>query len=259
MVKSVVTIRRILDCFSEERPVLTGSDLAQHLEMNKSTLHHVLKTMVDCGLLDRTSNRQYMLGLRLLEYGLRVRHRLRVEEVAMPVLERLRDLVQETVHLAIIDGLDALYIKKIDGRWSMRMASHEGYRTPLYASAVGKIFLAYHPELIGPVVEHGFHAFTPHTMVDPVRLEADLKRVCDQQYAINREEAELGLIAVAGPVFDASHTVMAAISVAGPSNRIEALGISWLGQVVLTACADVSRAMGSKWPLPAQPLSMERP
>jgi DNA-binding IclR family transcriptional regulator len=171
------------------------------------------------GALER-GDRGLRLGFRLFLLGERVpRHRV-LRELALPYLEDLHEAARANVHLSILDGPEILFLAKVAGHRVAPARAKVGGRLPAYCTAAGKVLLAFGPpEAVDEVLAAGLPARTPHTTVQPTAFTRELGTVADRGYAVNREETELGLVAVAAPVFCPQKSVIAAVSVTGSAHH----------------------------------------
>src|SRR5215469_7423835 len=167
----------MLDALAADGPDLSLSEIAEKLELHKSTAHRLTMVLERHNLIERNSvTGRYRLGLKLFELGTRAVARLDLRERARPVLERLVLETSETVHLCILDDAEVVYLDKVEPERSVRMASSVGRRNPAYCTAVGKAILAYLPE---PQVEaivrkHGLKAVTANTITSFLDLKTEL-------------------------------------------------------------------------------------
>jgi DNA-binding IclR family transcriptional regulator len=155
-----------------------------------------------------------------------------------------RDLFEatpETVHLAVPDGLDVVYVQKLNGRHGPQISTRIGGRMPAYCTGVGKAMLAFGPpERFAAVVAAGLSRRTPRTVVAPGLLAEKLARVRERGVAEEHEESTVGIACVAAPVRDGSLHAVAAISITGWANRLDA---ARLAPAVRTAALGLSRAL----------------
>jgi len=155
----------------------------------------------------------------------------------------------ETVHLAILDENEVLYINKIESLKTIRMYSRVGRRGPVYCTGVGKALLAFQPShKIEEIIASGLAPQTEHTIVDPETLRRHLADVRARGYAIDNEEIEIGLRCVAAPVRDHSGNVIASISVAGPSQRLTKERLISFSPDVIATADTVSQRLGFREP-----------
>src|SRR5215467_4133882 len=245
---SVATAIELLKAFSEDEVEIGISTLAKRLGVAKSTAHRLASTLVSENLLeqDRASGK-YRLGLALFRLGTLVRRRMNVSEVARPHLFSLREKTDETVHLAILDGSDIMYVYFLESRQAVRMRSDLGLRKPAYCTAEGQAILAFSPpEMVEAVLGAGLVARTPQTITAPDKLLKALDGVRTRGCAIEDEESEVGVRCVAAPVRDDAGDVVAAVGVAGPVSRLskKALG-AFMPHVIATAEA-ISTSLGHR-------------
>jgi DNA-binding IclR family transcriptional regulator len=218
--RSVISkVVAILDAFSADTPRLSLQGLAERTGLPQSTTYRLATELVEWGGLERGSG-GYQIGLRLWEIGELARRGEQLRDVALPFMQDLYDATKENVHLAVLDGREALYIEKITGRRAARVVSRRGGRLPLHATGVGKVLLAYAPEeLVAEVLSNGLRRYTPHTIVAPAQLRRKLSEVRRTGLAFAIEEMSLGSISVAAPIFTAPGTAVAALALVVRSSR----------------------------------------
>lgn len=236
---------RLLGAFSVDEPVLGISELARRLRLSKSAVQRLVTTFAAHGFLARTEDGRYRLGIRLFEVASQVPASLELREVALPHLRDLGHRAQETVHLAVRDGTEMVYIEKMEANRTIRMYSRIGRRGPMYCTGVGKAVLAFEPEdVVRQVIRAGLNRFTHHTIADPATLAAELEGIRAAGYALDREEIEIGLRCVAAPIRDHTAGVVAGISISGPSQRMDARRVQELIPSVVETAAAISRNLG---------------
>ena len=176
---SVATSVRLLKAFSEEQVEIGISDLAKRLGVAKSTVHRLAVTLVADGMLEQNPDTgKYRLGIALFRLGSLVRRRMTMSNEARPFLRDLREKVNETVHLAVLDGSEIMYVFNLESTQAIRMRSDVGVRKPAYCTAEGQAILAFQPaEVIERVVRDGLAARTPQTVTDPQTLRKVLEGV----------------------------------------------------------------------------------
>lgn len=219
---SVAAAIALLKAFSEDEVDIGVSTLAKRLGMAKSTVHRLATTLVSEGMLEQNpENGKYRLGIALFGLGALVRRRMDVSNEAKPYLFDLRETTGETVHLAILDRMDIMYVYNLESTQAIRMRSDIGVRKPAYCTAEGLAMLAFQPSsLVDDIVSRGLQPRTSRTNTDPERLRAVLAAVRDRGYAIEDEESEAGMRCVAAPVRNATREVVAAVGIAGPVQRL---------------------------------------
>lgn len=233
----------ILEALAAAATPMGVTELARELGMGKSGAHRVLRMLCDLGWV-REAQGRYACTLRIWELGMRVADRLDLRQVAAPYLRRLADLSSETVHLSILDGVEVLYVDKIDSPQPVRAYSRVGGRAPAPCVATGKVLLAHaSPERVAQA-RQTLVAHTPRSIVDPEAFDAELRRVRQQGYAVNRGEWRISVCGLAAPVFDARGEVVAALGISGPAERLTQKVLRSLEPAVRQAAQDLSMALG---------------
>ncbi|MFF7467715.1 IclR family transcriptional regulator C-terminal domain-containing protein [Streptomyces sp. NPDC008092] len=217
-------VRPILEAFTAEDDALSLAELVRRTGVAKATVHRLAQELVVWGLLER-SGCDYRLGLRLFEIGQRVHRQRILREVAQPYMEDLLLATQETIHFAIHDSLDVVYLEKIFPHRGLSEESRVAGRLPLYCTATGKAILAFSPaSLFAEVVRSGMKPLTRHTVTSPGRLRAQLERVRADGVATEAEEIRLGYASMAVPVFSPQSTLVGALSITAPTYRMDGPG-----------------------------------
>lgn len=189
----------LLAAFERGPAAQSLSQLADHADLPLPTAHRLVGELVEWGALDRDELGRYVVGLRLWEVAQNAGRQLR--DAARPYLQDLFSLTQETAHLAIRDGHEALYIDRIYSSKRVPRASRVGGRLPLHATAVGKVLLAFEePWVRETYLSRDLEAPTPHTHVHKTRLVGELTTIRQQGYATTAEEVRPGSCSIAVPV-----------------------------------------------------------
>src|SRR5258708_19568380 len=215
---SVATAIRLLKAFSEDEVEIGISALARRLGLAKSTVHRLAVTLVSEGLLEQNrENGKYQLGIALFRLGALVRRRMNVSNEARPYLYDLREKINESVHLAILDETEIMYVYNLEGTHALRMRSDIGVRKPAYCTAEGQAILAFQPnDVVDRVIEAGLEPRTPKTITSPEKFIKELAVTRQRGCAIEDEESEIGMVCIAAPIRDDSGDVVAAVGIAGP-------------------------------------------
>ena len=224
---------------------LTLGDLSLRVALPKSTVHRYLATLVELGLAQRSDSDRFRLGTKVLELAGVYLAGSDLRGESEGILETLSAGTNETVHLAVRSEAEVVYIAKVESRHAVRMYSYIGARLPMYSTALGKAMLAFGPaDWLRETLDRGLLARTPHTIATPAALEADLAAIRTRGYSVDNEENEIGVRCVGAPVFDFSQTVIAAISLSGPTDRVDRKRSAELGPIVRDAARSISLRMG---------------
>ncbi|HQE25622.1 MAG TPA: IclR family transcriptional regulator [Candidatus Atribacteria bacterium] len=196
---------------------ITIKEISQKIDLHPSTIYRYLNTFLNYGYVSRAPNGGYKPGIKLVELGNYVLNGFDLREIAHPYLVKLVNEVNQTAHLAIREGNEALYIDKVEGPKTLQMRSRVGMRIPLYCTALGKVLLAYSSEedIDRYLEEVELIPRTPNTIVSPGKLKEELLSIRERGYALDNQENEEGIICVGAPITDFSGQVAAALSVSG--------------------------------------------
>jgi DNA-binding IclR family transcriptional regulator len=224
-------------------------ELSDGIELNVSTTFRLLRTLTYYRYVQRDERTfQYRLGISCLELAKSYYEGNALRRIALPELEALRDDCKETVHLAILDEMEIVYLEKLSGLFPIgMMGSKVGGRAPAYCTGVGKILLAHlSPQVVRDYFKiHRLNRFTEATITDPKILMKELDEIRRLNYGLDREEHENGVCCVAAPILDMRDCVIAAISVSGPDGRMEPLEQNQLLiQKVCRAAKNISIQLG---------------
>lgn len=212
VLRSVATALDVLDCFAVDRD-LGVSEIAQRLGIAKSTAHRVLVTLLSRGLVERSEDGRYELGLHLHELGqlAQARHLLRYR--AMGVLRALSNQTGLAVMLCVADGADVVALDRVEPAPLITSLAHVGARFPGHLTSAGKVLAAFNPEVAQARRSAGFRPRVPGSPCTSAEWERLLAEVRRKGYAYSRDEFVPGVASLAVPLFDAQRRVAAALLV----------------------------------------------
>jgi len=237
----------VLDWLARQQRACRVVEVARALGLTRSNAHRTLQTLVECGwATQESSGGAYRAGWRVFELGSLVHSAADLRTLAHPHLAALAQVTGETIHLAVLDGAEIVYLDKIDGALPVVAYSRVGGRAPAACVASGKAILAALaeplPQLqarLGPLQAH-----TANSITDYARLGAELARTRERGFALNREEWRLGVCGLGAPVFDAQGHAVAAVGISVPSIRLARSRVRLLSERLLEAAARVAGALG---------------
>lgn len=241
---------RMLDLLADgiERSL---TEISEAIDLNTSTTFRLVASLEYHRYLARDEESgKYTLGIACLELAKSFQAGNALSRLAAPDLEALRDEVRETVHLAVLDGSDVVYLQKLPGLHAIGfLESRVGGRLPAYCTGLGKVLLAYaDPAYVRELIEgsHGtLERFTTTTITDVDELMDHLATIRERGYAFDWGEHEPDVRCVAVPVFGKNGGIPAAISVAGPANRMEPLQENRpVIEATLATAATISQKLG---------------
>jgi DNA-binding IclR family transcriptional regulator len=236
----------VLKAFTAEEAEIGISSLAKRLGLAKSTVHRLAVTLAAEGFLEQNpDNGRYRLGLSLFALGALVRRRMDVAHEARPLLGVLRDRTQEAVHLAILSRQSIIYLFNLESTQAIGMRSYIGTLKPAHCTSEGRVLLAHAPDpVVDAVLSGPLEPRTPKTLVQPADIRNALEEVRQLGYAMDDEESEAGMRGVAAPIRDLSGKVVAAVGLAGPTQRLTKKELRALAVEVVATADGVSARLG---------------
>lgn len=236
-IRSVERALDVLLCFAGEPEGLGVTQIADKVNLYKSTVHRILAALEAKGFVRQdTSTGRYHLGLKSLELASVYLTSGDVPAVAYPEMLLLRDRAEETVSLYVRDGGERVRVQRAEGPLTVRRVVNLGERLPLYLGASGKVLLAWAPDperavLLDQILPAAF---------DRAGLEHSLNEALRQGWASSLEERERGVASVAAPVLDRLGRCVAALAISGPVSRFDPESTERMGRLV----AESARAVG---------------
>lgn len=212
----------LLDAFGSGTPRLSLSEIAERSGTPLTTAHRLLGELTEWGALIRRPDGRYDIGRKLWDLGLLAPVQTELRQVAAPFMQDLHTTIRDTVHLAVREDLQALYVERISGRVSVPIVSQVGSRLPLHATGVGKVLLAAAPLDVVEQALSSLTRHTRHTLVEPGRMRRELAEVRRRQYARTSEEMSAGAASLAVPVRlegRSGPVVVAALGIVAPPHR----------------------------------------
>lgn len=223
----------------------TLTELAEDLDVHKSTAFRLVATLEEHGLVEQSENRgRFRLGMGILRLAGATGARLDLVQEARPITRQLASETGETVNIAVLSEASALYVEQVAGSSALQSHNWVGQHIPLHATSNGKVLLSgLDRDALDPLLKN-LPLHTEVTMVDPGTLRTELTQVRSQGYAVAVDELEVGLTAVAAPIRNAHGDVMASMSVSGSTFRLSGDRLAEIVQAVQAAAAEVSRRLG---------------
>ncbi len=243
---SVAAAARLLREFDKHSTQLGVSQLARRVGIGKSTAHRIIWTLVDEGLLEKVDETGlFRLTTTMRSLGASAETAQRLHEAATMPLDRLRSQTTGTLHIAILDGHDVLYLERREGPGTIPVFRAIGARNAAHVTSSGKVLLAFLPpdQLRGLVESMRLAMRTPRTITSRAEFLEELARVRRQGFAENRGESEPGMCSLAAPVRDPLGRVVASVSVAQYVDDVDA-GLRHLARPVVETATRISAGLG---------------
>ncbi|WP_461118565.1 IclR family transcriptional regulator [Saccharothrix stipae] len=247
--KSVVRSLRILEAVAQHQPVTVG-ELTKIFGLPKSTVQRTLVTLNEAGWLraNRKDTTRWEIGVRVLAVRPAALQGSSLFAAAREPMIRLRDGVNETIHLAVPDALHCMVVvDRVDSNHPVRTFYDVGYTSPMHATATGRAILAHLPEAdIEELVAGGLERYSDATPTEPAELRAELDRVRADGYAVNLNQYRPDVCAIASAVLDSDGTPLASVAVSMPASRYDDARLPEWGRLVAGAAEEIgARRLGS--------------
>ena len=237
---------QILELLAGQHRRWSTSEISRKLKIPKSSSSYLLHTLHARGYLRREDDGGYRFSMKMLALGSLGLHGIQVREVALPILRRVVEETGITGHVAVLDGLGAVYIERVPSPGFIQIDTWVGRRMPLHSSSSGKVLLAYSPpqraEALLETME--LTRSTPKTIVVLPKLRQELKKIRDCGYAFDNEENTAGVRCVAAPVFDRSGAIAAALSLTGPAQQLPDDRLPKIAEKAKDAARQMTSALG---------------
>ncbi|YCK79922.1 IclR family transcriptional regulator (plasmid) [Arthrobacter sp. D3-18] len=231
---------QVLGAFRSEDRSLGVSEITRRTGLAKSTVARLTSELLRLQFLERQGS-SYRLGITLFELGQMVVTPKELRRRAMGIMVDLRNATGQTVHLAVLDGTEVVYIEILRGRGAPPLPSRVGGRMPAHATAVGKAMLAFAPAaVLGEILATGMQKVAPGTITDEEALQKELVEVAAIGLAHENNESAPGSSCVASPVLDSGGALVASLSVSG---FVGLLDVDRVGPAVRTAALALGRQL----------------
>ncbi|GAC1415292.1 MAG: IclR family transcriptional regulator [Acidobacteriaceae bacterium] len=242
-------VLRILELLDRSRDGLHLKEISEQSGLNKSTAHRFLTHLEVEGYLFRDTVGKYMLGPKLVRMGGGTSFQATLCKIAHPILEQLRTFTGETVNLAVLDGVDVLYLDVLQSLHTFRLATEVGARRPIQSTSLGKAMLAHLSELSlqEEIISHiVFAPTTSKGIGDVTKLRKDLAKTKSRGFSLDDEEAVTGARCIGAAIFDGDGRVIGGISVSGPVVRVTRAQVPPFSAAICSAAREISWKLGYK-------------
>jgi DNA-binding IclR family transcriptional regulator len=243
LVPATVRAMEILEYIAKSRRGASISEISRGLGLPKSSTYLVLKTLEQGAYLRRNHrSRRYYFGLSLVTLSRKILDNLDLREVATPVLNRLMRQTGIIVHLAVLEGNEAVIIDRSEPLGCSAGADWIGRRLDVNCTGVGKALVAFLPgdQFAEVITAKRFARHNENTIVTIASLKKELAKIRDQGYALDNEEDELGVRCIGVPVFDSHQRLIAAMSLAGTTEQIMIDRVPMLARALKQASSEIS-------------------
>lgn len=250
LVPAVTRALDILELFLEGDGTLSAPEVTRRLQLPRTTVHELLTTLAARSYLvqipDQTG--RYRLGVRAYQLGSRYAEQLDLAAEGQQVAREVAETCDETVHVAVLEDTDVIYIAKVDSTHAVRMVSAAGRKLPAHCTSVGKMLLASLPptELESRLMGRELVAMTQNSITEPDALLAALADIRERGVAAEHRESNPDVSCVAAPVRDSAGHVVAALSISVPMIRWSEQREQELADLAAKGAGDLSERLGHR-------------
>ncbi|MGO4548536.1 IclR family transcriptional regulator [Paenibacillus sp. 2TAB23] len=245
LLSSVANALRIMNSFTVEKPTKGVSELADELGISKSAVSRLLSTLASEGyVLKEPTTQKYSLGLQILKLNSVVTSQLEINHAAQPIIRELAKSTGEAVLISVLED-EIVYIEQIECRHQECILPLVGYRSPAHCTSAGKLLLAYYEkERLHKLVKKGFTSYTAKTITDKEVLQKQLMEIRKLHFSCCESEYLEGLICFSAPIRNYMNSVVAAITIMGPVQRINEHTRQSIINKLIRSAREISRELG---------------
>ncbi len=246
MVETLIRFFKIIDLL-ENSSELRLKDIADKLDIDKSTIHRFLKTLLKYNFVRMNpGNKKYSLGLKFLNIATKIIDSIDIRNIAHPYLLELEKYSNETIHLTTFDGKRVVYIDKIESIKPIRMYSRIGNVAPINCTAAGKAILAFQTdEIINSIIGSlDFIPLTKKTITDKKEFIKAIKDIQSKGFAIDDSEHEENICCIAAPIKDYSRRVRYAVSISAIKTRMNLSKLITFKDILIDKANRISKELG---------------
>jgi len=239
--RSVQRILAVFESFTPEKNSLSLQEIADRIELPKSTSFRIVLSLEKAGYLVRLENQRYCLSFRFTRLAGLVKSTLGIREIARPVMTELAEKTKESVSIHTVVGKNRVCIDSVSGVSALRSVVQPGEQVPLLTGSASKILIAYMPpKQMGPIVT----AIARSTKQTSAEIAQQLEAIRLAGYAVSHGERLLGVTAISTPILDVQDEVHYCLSVGGPSVRMQMHEKEFV-KLTVKAAAEISLQFGA--------------
>lgn len=247
MADSASRLFQIIEFMARSDDWVSLRTMARELHISAASAYRSLNSLKEMGYVRQDAqDLTYQLTLKIAWVSAQVLEHVQLRQIAHPFLQHLTSVTNETTHLAVLEGIEFVYIDKVDNTQAVRMRSRVGQRGLLHCTAAGKSLLAFLPEAeVEPILRRlKFPALTERTITDPTKFRDQLIKIRRQGYAVDDEENEVGIRCIGSPIYDHAGHLSGALSVSGWTITMTRERMPQLAPEVMQACQSISQELG---------------
>lgn len=239
--KSIKNVADVLDLFSIDNPELGVSEISRKLNLGTSTVHRILNSLKNAGLVKQAANQKYSLGFKMLKYARIIQLQLRYQEIIIPIFRKMRDECNETMAFHLFDGSSRICLFQLESNHQLRRTYTDvGVQLPLYPGSPGKVILAYLPEQVREKHIKSFRLDEEREL----KLREDIENARNLGYATSIGERTEGISSLSAPVFNEDKNIAGVVNISGPSTRMGSEELEKYSPLLLRMTKEISEELG---------------
>ncbi len=248
LIQSVIHALDLLEAFKGESDEMGVTELSKKLGLHKNNVFRLLATLEYRGYIEQDKQTEnYKLGVKVLELGQQFVKHLGLLRQAHPVIREMLAKCNENVYISVLRGNSCVYIDGVESNQVVKVTSRIGHRLPVYATASGKVLIAWESEeeIEKIIPTEDLRRYTPNTLSKRTELLEQLKEVREKGYAVDLEELDLGVRCVGAPIRDYTRKIVGAVSISAPSIRMDDEKLyGFFVNLVLEGAKEISNKLG---------------
>lgn len=244
LIESVRRACNIISCFTEEEPILGNAEIAEKLNLSRSTTHHLIKTLYNEGVLMKEGASKYRLGWKIIDWNNGVMHQNEIYTTALPMVKGLVEEYKGTAHIGMFDKGEVVFVLRISSEDAHPVSTFLGGRKPAHSTSLGKVLLAFNRVYLQETVAGGLPKFGRNTITEVNLLKRELNTVKKNGYSISIDENDTSTYAIAAPIQSYSGETIAAVNLVGSIDYMKGLKKEEMIRSLINTGKSVSRELG---------------
>jgi len=250
-IKSIEKAIDLLELLSDNKKEMGITEINKELHMGLSTIYRILTTLKNRGyIVQNQQTSEYMLGTKLFILGCKVQNTTNLIKVVTPFLQRLSQNTNETINFAVLEGREVVYLFKIESKETLKAGIEVSTKVAAHCTSLGKVLLAFLPEqefmMLYSNNNEKLPTFTPNSISSVEELKKCLKKIKKQGYAIDKEEFQIGVNCLGGPILNNEGKAIAAIGISGPVSRFSLFEMEKVKSMLIALSQDISKHLLNK-------------
>lgn len=212
---------RVLEAVAASSHPISVSEVAEQIDVDKSTAYRMLITLINAGYVTRDEiSKRYSLSYKVVSLSRNLLAENEVSRLIRQTLSQISAATKETLHFSVLDGDEAVLVQRVKGTQLVTVDFQIGDRVPLHCTSIGKALLAFQDvRYIEQIIAAGLPKMASNTIIEPSELRKELQRIRSEGYAIDDREFSDNMRCIAVPVFEGGGRVNGGISISGPDSR----------------------------------------